>query len=114
MPRNTIERLRQLKSAADQYGERDFSARVAVEAEDELGEVEASFNRMAQRLEKRGERFREIDRLKSDFVSSRVARTTHAFDNHQGSDQTLDARRNNGRKKARISRNDFRRMRPAN
>jgi signal transduction histidine kinase len=70
MPKNTAERMRRLKSAADKYGDRDFSARVAVEAADEIGELEASFNRMAQRLEKRAERFREIDRLKSDFVSS--------------------------------------------
>lgn len=70
MPKNTSERLRRLKSAADDYGERDFSARVRVESGDELGEVEASFNQMAERLEKRAEHFREIDRLKSDFVSS--------------------------------------------
>lgn len=70
MPKNTSERLRRLKSAAADYGERDFSARVLVEAGDELGEVEASFNKMAERLEKRAEHFREIDRLKSDFVSS--------------------------------------------
>ncbi len=60
----------QLKSAADQFGERDFSVRVAAENTDELGAVEASFNRMAERLEKRAEKFRKIDRLKSDFVSS--------------------------------------------
>lgn len=70
MSKNLKKRLHQLKSAADDYGERDFSARVSVEERDELGEVEASFNRMAERLEKRAERFREIDRLKSDFVSS--------------------------------------------
>lgn len=70
MPKDTTERLRRLKSAADDFGERDFSARVAVEERDEIGEIEASFNRMAERLEKRAERFREIDRLKSDFVSS--------------------------------------------
>jgi signal transduction histidine kinase len=70
MTKNINERLRRLRSAADDYGERDFSARIEIEEADELGEVEASFNRMAERLEKRAERFREIDRLKSDFVSS--------------------------------------------
>ncbi len=70
MSKNTNERLYQLKSAADQFGERDFSVRVAAENTDELGAVEASFNRMAERLEKRAEKFRKIDRLKSDFVSS--------------------------------------------
>jgi signal transduction histidine kinase len=70
MSKNINERLRLLRSAADEFGERDFSARVAVEEDDEIGEVEASFNRMAERLEKRAVRFQEIDRLKSDFVSS--------------------------------------------
>lgn len=70
MSKNINERLRRLKSAADDFGERDFSVRIAVGEADELGAVEASFNRMAERLEKRAERFREIDRLKSDFVSS--------------------------------------------
>lgn len=67
---NTNERLQRLKSAADDFCERDFSVRLAVEKTDKLGEVEASFNRMAERLDKRAEKFREIDRLKSDFVSS--------------------------------------------
>ncbi len=70
MSKNKNERLSLLKSAADEFGERDFSARIAVEKTDELGEVEASFNRMAERLDKRAMRFQEIDRLKSDFVSS--------------------------------------------
>ncbi len=70
MSKNTNERLHQLKSAADEFGERNFSARISIEEADELGEVEASFNRMAERLEKRAVRFQEIDRLKSDFVSS--------------------------------------------
>lgn len=69
-PKTVGERLRRLKSAADKYGERNFSSRVAVESDDELGELETSFNRMAERLEKRAVKFQEIDRLKSDFVSS--------------------------------------------
>jgi len=43
---------------------------VAIEETDELGRLEAAFNRMAERLEKSAAHFREIDRLKSDFVSS--------------------------------------------
>lgn len=70
MSKNTDERLRRLKSAADEFGDRNFSARVEVEEADELGAVEASFNQMAERLEKRATRFQEIDRVKSDFVSS--------------------------------------------
>ena len=70
MPKKTDERLRLLKSAADEFGARNFSARVEVEEADELGALEASFNQMAERLEKRAVRFQEIDSLKSDFVSS--------------------------------------------
>jgi signal transduction histidine kinase len=70
MPKKTSERLRLLKSAADEFGERNFSARVKVEEADELGALEASFNRMAERLQKGAVRFQEIDSLKSDFVSS--------------------------------------------
>lgn len=70
MSKSIDERLRILTAAAEQFGERDFSARVEIEIEDELGRLEASFNKMAMRLEKRAERFSELDRLKSDFVSS--------------------------------------------
>lgn len=70
MSENTKERIQVLISAAEQFGERDFSARVETQADDELGHLEASFNRMAERLDKRAARFNELDRLKSDFVSS--------------------------------------------
>ena len=70
MPKNTKERLRLLENAAEQFGERNFSIRVATEERDELGRLEAAFNRMAKRLEKSAARFRELDTLKSDFVSS--------------------------------------------
>lgn len=70
MAKSIKERLRLLKSAADEFGERDFSARIEIEEKDDLSEVEASFNQMAERLEKRAETFRETDRIKSDFVSS--------------------------------------------
>ncbi|MCW5961605.1 MAG: HAMP domain-containing histidine kinase [Pyrinomonadaceae bacterium] len=70
MSKNKDERLNRLRAAADKFGERDFSTRIEVEEADELGAVEASFNRMAERLEKRAMRFQEIDRVKSDFVSS--------------------------------------------
>lgn len=70
MSKNTNERLLALIAAAERFGERDFSARVAVEDDEELGRLEASFNRMAERLAKRAARFYETDQLKSDFVSS--------------------------------------------
>lgn len=71
MSKNTKERLRLLTEAAERFGETDFSARVRVaEERDELARLETAFNRMAERLETRAARFRELDRLKSDFVSS--------------------------------------------
>jgi signal transduction histidine kinase len=70
MSKNAKERLQLLIAAAEQFGEKDFSARVAVQGDDELGHLEAGFNLMAERLEKRAARFNELDRLKSDFVSS--------------------------------------------
>jgi signal transduction histidine kinase len=70
MPKNIKERLRLLETAAEQFGERNFSARVAIEETDALGRLEAAFNQMAERLEKSAARFRELDLLKSDFVSS--------------------------------------------
>lgn len=70
MSKNINERLQFLTAAAERFGERDFSARVEVAGNDELGHLEAAFNQMAERLEKRGARFRELDSLKSDFVSS--------------------------------------------
>ena len=70
MSKSTNKRIQILIAAAVQFGERDFSARVAVGAQDELGLLEASFNQMAERLERRAARFNELDQLKSDFVSS--------------------------------------------
>ena len=70
MTGNIDERLVRLIAAAEQFGERDFSTRVPVEVEDEVGRLEKSFNQMAERLQRRAERFNELDRLKSDFVSS--------------------------------------------
>jgi signal transduction histidine kinase len=70
MSKDFNERLRLLTEAAQKFGERDFSARLTVEETDELGRLEAGFNEMAGRLEKRAARFNELDRLKSDFVSS--------------------------------------------
>ncbi len=70
MSKNISERLRLLETAAEQFGERNFAARVEVGGTDDVARLEASFNRMAERLEKRAARFNVLDRLKSDFVSS--------------------------------------------
>ncbi len=64
------DRLEGLVSAAQRFGEGDFSARIDGVGDDELGSLEAAFNQMGERLEKSAARSNELDRLKSDFVSS--------------------------------------------
>jgi signal transduction histidine kinase len=67
---NMNDRLEGLVSAAQQFGDGDFSARIDHIGDDELGRLEAAFNQMGERLEKSAARSNELDRLKSDFVSS--------------------------------------------
>ena len=67
---NTQERLQGLVSAAKQFGDGDFSARIDAAGDDALGGLEEAFNQMAERLARKAERFDELDRLKSEFVSS--------------------------------------------
>lgn len=62
--------VHRLSFAAEQFGEGNFSARAPSEGRDEISRLGASFNAMAERLEKREARFAELDRLKSEFVSS--------------------------------------------
>lgn len=68
--RNLIRRIGILDSAAAQFAEGKFAARVPDESSDELAQLGEAFNAMAQRLETNAARFNEIDRLKSEFVSS--------------------------------------------
>jgi two-component system, NarL family, sensor histidine kinase BarA len=71
--RNIGGRLRLLDNAARKIEEGDFTARLPVRAEtgaDEITALEKSFNRMAERVVERRNRFTELDTLKSDFVSS--------------------------------------------
>jgi signal transduction histidine kinase len=62
--------VRLLGFAAEQFGEGNFSARAPAEGRDETSRLGASFNAMAERLERREARMAELDRMKSDFVSS--------------------------------------------
>ena len=62
--------VRLLSFAAEQFGEGNFAARAPSEGHDEISRLGSSFNAMAERLEKREARFAELDRLKSEFVSS--------------------------------------------
>ena len=62
--------VRLLNFAAEEFGEGNFSARAPAEGKDEMSRLGMNFNAMAERLQKREARFAELDRLKSEFVST--------------------------------------------
>jgi signal transduction histidine kinase len=62
--------VRLLNFAAEEFGSGNFSARAPADGRDEISRLGANFNAMAERLQKRQERFAELDRLKSEFVST--------------------------------------------
>ncbi|HEU4768341.1 MAG TPA: ATP-binding protein [Pyrinomonadaceae bacterium] len=62
--------VRLLNTAAEEFGRGNFSARAPAEGRDEISRLGINFNAMAQRLQKREENLVEIDRLRSEFVST--------------------------------------------
>jgi signal transduction histidine kinase len=62
--------VRLLNFAAEEFGGGNFSARAPAEGRDEISRLGTNFNAMAERLQKREERYAELDRLKSEFVST--------------------------------------------
>jgi signal transduction histidine kinase len=62
--------VRLLNFAAEEFGSGNFSARAPADGRDEMSSLGRNFNAMAERLQKREERFAELDRLKSEFVST--------------------------------------------
>ena len=62
--------VRLLGFAAEEFGSGNFSARAPTEGQDEISRLGMNFNAMAERLQKRQERLTELDRLKSEFVST--------------------------------------------
>ena len=62
--------LGRLSSAAQKFGAGDMSTRAPVSGIGEVAEVSAAFNQMAEQIEEREHRLTELDRLKSEFVSS--------------------------------------------
>ncbi len=62
--------IRRLRAAAQQLGAGDLKARSPVTGQGEIGELGAAFNQMAGQIAEREERLTELDRLKSEFVSS--------------------------------------------
>ncbi|HEX6045302.1 MAG TPA: sensor histidine kinase [Pyrinomonadaceae bacterium] len=62
--------VRLLNFAAQSFGRGNFSARAPTEGRDEISSLGTNFNAMAERLQLREQRFAELDRLKSEFVST--------------------------------------------
>jgi HAMP domain-containing protein len=68
--RGIVPPVRRLRAAAQQLGAGDLKARSPVTGYGEIGELGAAFNLMAGQIAEREERLTELDRLKSEFVSS--------------------------------------------
>lgn len=62
--------VRRLRAAAQALGSGYLTARAPAHGRGELKELGAVFNRMAEQITDREERLKELDRLKSEFVSS--------------------------------------------
>lgn len=70
MQRKIVGPIQRLRAAAAALGKGNFSVSAPTRAATEIGELGITFNRMAQEIKQREERLAELDRLKSEFVSS--------------------------------------------
>lgn len=68
--RGITEPLRRLTDAAKAFGEGDMTVRSGVENDPAVRELGLTFNQMARKIEAREEKLKELDSLKSEFVSS--------------------------------------------
>jgi signal transduction histidine kinase len=68
--RTVVEPLRRLTAAAKAFGEGDLTVRGGVEDNPAVRELGITFNRMAEKIAAREKKLKELDQLKSDFVSS--------------------------------------------
>jgi signal transduction histidine kinase len=68
--RSIVTPVRRLRATAQQLGAGDLTARAPVKESGETGDLARAFNAMANRIKERERRLTELDRLKSDFVSS--------------------------------------------
>lgn len=68
--RSVTEPMRRLSLAAREFGEGNLSARSGVENDPAISELGTTFNQMAEKIAAREEKLKELDQLKSDFVSS--------------------------------------------
>lgn len=70
MQRKIVAPIQRLSAAATALGKGNFSVSAPTRAATEIGELGTTFNRMAQEIKEREDRLAELDRLKSEFVSS--------------------------------------------
>lgn len=70
MARGIAEPMRRLSEAAKAFGEGDLTTRSGVENDPAVRELGITFNQMARKIEAREEKLKELDQLKSEFVSS--------------------------------------------
>jgi signal transduction histidine kinase len=68
--RGIVEPLRLLTDAARGFGAGDLQSRAEIAAGSPVGELGETFNQMADKIVAREEKQKELDRLKSEFVSS--------------------------------------------
>src|ERR1051325_9258424 len=74
--------VRRLRAAAHRLGGGDLTTRAPRLGGGEIGDLGIAFNTMASQIAEREVRLTELDRLKSEFVSS-VSHEPNAFDDHQ-------------------------------
>ena len=70
MQRKIVRPIQRLTATATALGKGDFSFSAPSSATTEIRELGTTFNKMAQEIKEREERLTELDRLKSEFVSS--------------------------------------------
>lgn len=70
LARSVTEPVLQLTRSAHRMAERDFSVRTTVHSSDELGELAATFNRMAEDLERTTVSKQEVDRILSSLINA--------------------------------------------
>ncbi len=68
--RRIVKPVRRLRATAQRLGAGDLAARAPVQEAGEIGDLAKAFNTMAVQIQEREARLTELDRLKSDFVSS--------------------------------------------
>lgn len=68
--RSIVQPVRRLRATSQRLGGGDLTARAPLLGGGEIGDLGTAFNTMATQIAEREERLKEIDRLKSEFVSN--------------------------------------------